>query len=110
MEKTLVSYDDFARLDLRTGTVKSAVPVEGSSKLLKLSVDIGEEQPRQILAGIGKAYKPEDIIDSQIVVIANLAPRMLLGFESQGMLLAAGDDLPVLLRPASAVKPGSSIR
>lgn len=104
-----ISYDDFAKIDLRIGTVKSAERVEGSSKLLKLSVDIGEETPRQILAGIGKAYTPEEMVDTQIVVIANLTPRILMGLESQGMLLAAGDGLPVLLRPAQKVQSGSAI-
>lgn len=109
MEQQQIFYDDFAKLDLRVGTVLSAERVEGSNKLLKLSVDIGEASPRQILAGIGKAYAPEQIVQTQIIVIANLAPRMLMGLESQGMLLAAGDGEPILLRPVSEVTPGATI-
>lgn len=109
MEHQQISYDDFAKLDLRVGTVLSAERVEGSNKLLKLSVEIGEESPRQILAGIGKAYAPEQVVQTQIIVIANLAPKMLMGLESHGMLLAAGDGEPILLRPASEVISGSAI-
>ncbi|MBI2483630.1 methionine--tRNA ligase subunit beta [Candidatus Uhrbacteria bacterium] len=109
MSDGLITYEEFAKLDLRVGTVRSAERVEGSNKLLKLLVDLGEEFPRQILAGIGKAYLPNELVDTQIIVIANLEPRMLMGIESQGMLLAAGDGTPTLLRPATLVEPGSNI-
>jgi methionine--tRNA ligase beta chain len=104
-----VTLDEFKQSDLRVGKIISAERVEGSEKLLKLSVDLGE--PRQILSGIAKTYAPEDLVGKEVVVIANLEPRMMMGFESQGMILAAhGEDgAPVLLSPASIVPPGSKI-
>ena len=105
----MISFDEFKNLDLRVATIRSAERVEGSEKLLKLLVDLGDEE-RQIVAGIGKAYDPENLVGRQIVVVANLVPRVLMGLESQGMLLAAGSDEPVLLVPDKAVAAGSGIR
>jgi len=105
----LIAFDDFIKADLRVGTVREAVRVEGSNKLVRMQIDLGEEAPRQILAGIGTHYMPEGLVGKQIVVIANLAPRSLMGFESHGMVLAAGDAGPVVLTPDKAVAPGSSI-
>ncbi len=102
-----IAYDDFSKVALRVAKVIAAVRVEGSEKLLKLRVSLGEEE-RQIVAGIGKNYSPEEMVGRQIVIIANLAPRTLMGLESQGMLLAA--EGPVLLRPDLEVEPGSEIR
>lgn len=108
MENTIV-YDDFAKLQLRAGTVTEAKRIEGSDKLLCLQVSLGGET-RQIIAGIGTKYSPDDIVNKQIVVIANLEPRKLMGYESQGMLLAASDDTgPVILSPNSPVPDGSEI-
>jgi len=87
-----IAIDDFAKVDLRLGLVKSAERVPKSDKLLRLMVDLDESEPRQILAGIGKTYTPEDIIGKRLVVIANLAPRKMMGFESHGMVLAVSDD------------------
>ena len=82
-----------------------------SNKLLKLSVDVGEEKPRSLVAGIALAYKPEDLVGRQVVVVANLQPALLRGIESQGMVLAAADgDRVVLLRPDDAVTPGAVVR
>lgn len=83
-----VTIDDFAKLDLRVGLVKQAERIEGT-RLLRLVVDLGSEQ-RQIIAGLGEYYKPEELVNKRIIVIANLKPRVIRGFESQGMLLAAG--------------------
>ncbi len=105
----MVTIDDFAKLELKVGTVLEAEEVEGSEKLIKLKVDLGEETPRQILAGIKKWYSAEDLIGKQIAVVANLEPRMMMGLESQGMILAAGDK-PVLLMPQKEVSPGTKIR
>ncbi len=105
----MITIDDFKKIDLRVAKIMSAERVVGSEKLLKLQVDIGEEQ-RQIVAGIGLAYDPEVLIGKEIIVIANLEPRLLMGVESQGMLLAAGNDHPVLLRPDKDIPPGSPIR
>lgn len=104
----MATIDDFLKLDFRIGKVLSAERTENSKKLLKLIVDIGPEQ-RQILAGIGLAYAPEDIIGKCIVIIVNLQPRIIMGIESNGMLLAAGDGEPVLLCPDKEVSPGSAI-
>ena len=104
-----MTLDEFQKADLRVGKILSAERVEGSEKLLKLNVDIGE--PRQIVSGIAKHYQPEDLVGKDVVVIANLESRMMMGLESQGMLLAAhseGGD-PVLLLPSGAVPPGSKI-
>lgn len=107
----MINIDHFKAVELKVGTVLSGERVEGSDKLLKLSVDTGEPVPRQILAGIGKVYAPEALVGKQIVVVANLEPRSLMGLESQGMLLAASDESgPAFLSPERAVPPGTSIR
>ena len=105
------TYDDFTKLELRVATVTAAERVEGSEKLLRLQLDLGELGPRQIIAGVGKAYEPAALIGTQIVVVANLEPRMLMGLESNGMLLAARneDGVPVLLRSEQPVPAGSKI-
>jgi methionine--tRNA ligase beta chain len=104
-----MTIDEFQKMDLRVGKVMSAERVEGSEKLLKLSVDIGE--PRQILSGIAKTYAPEDLIGRMVVIIANLDARMMMGMESQGMILAAhgenGD--PIVLTVEGDVPPGAHI-
>jgi methionyl-tRNA synthetase len=84
-----ISIDDFIKVDLRVGEVKSANAVKGADKLLHLTVDIGEPQPRSIVAGIALAYKPEALVGRKVVIVANLAPRKLRGLESQGMIVAA---------------------
>lgn len=107
----MITIDDFAKIEFKVGKVMSAEPIEGSEKLLKLMVDLGEDQPRQILSGIAKWYKPDDLIGNSFIFISNLEPRMMMGLESQGMILAAeGDDQPVPLIPSKDVKPGSEIR
>jgi methionyl-tRNA synthetase len=84
-----ISIDDFVKVDLRVGEVKSASAVKGADKLLHLQVDIGEPQTRSIVAGIALAYKPEALVGRKVVIVANLAPRKLRGLESQGMIVAA---------------------
>ncbi len=109
-----ITIDDFAKVQLKIGEIKTADRVEGATKLLRLTVDIGEETPRQILAGIAESYAPESLPGRKIVVVANLAPRKLRGFESQGMLMAATDaeGHAILLHPADpdAVLPGAQVR
>ena len=109
-----ITIDDFAKVQLKIGEIKTADRVEGATKLLRLTVDIGEEAPRQILAGIAESYTPESLPGKKIVVVANLAPRKLRGFESQGMLMAATDaeGHAILLHPADpdAVLPGAQVR
>lgn len=118
----MINIDEFLKCELKVGTVLEAQEVEGSDKLIKLKIDLGEENPRQILSGIKKWYKPERLIGKQVVMIANLEPRMMMGMESQGMILCAdsnehsalyqntGTDKPVILKPASKVPPGAKIR
>lgn len=106
----MISFDDFKKADLRIATILSAERVEGSEKLLKLRVSLGDEE-RQIIAGIGKRYAPDTLIGRQIVIVANLEPRMLMGLESQGMLLAADTpEGPVLLQPDQDVSSGAVIK
>lgn len=106
----LISINDFAKVQLKVGKVIEAERVEGSNKLVKLQVDTGEK--RQIVAGIGKSYAPEDLNGKSIVVVTNLKPAKLMGVESQGMLLAATDSEGILsiLTPEKDVKQGALIR
>lgn len=84
-----IAIGDFARVDMRVGLIRAVQPVPKSSKLLELRVDIGEQQPRTILAGIAEAYAPDDLVGRRVAVVANLQPRKLMGRISQGMVLAA---------------------
>ncbi len=86
--KETIQYDDFAKMDIRTGTILTAEKVEKSKKLLKLSVDLGFET-RTILSGIAEHYTPEQVVGQQVIVLVNLAPRVMMGTESQGMILLA---------------------
>lgn len=106
----LVTIDDFKKLDLRVAKVISAARVEGSEKLLRLEVDLGGEE-RQLVAGIGKVYAPEELIGKNIVVVANLEARRIMGLESQGMLLAAAanNNEPAILVVEREVPPGSRV-
>jgi|GEM_PF-601563 len=108
-EPGLVSLEDFQRLDLRVGTIKEAEIIPGSKKLLKVVVDIGEK--RTIVAGMAAYYQTNELINKQVIVIANLVPVTLMGVESKGMILAVEDEGGVyLLKPDKESKPGSSIR
>jgi tRNA-binding protein len=109
MSSEYISIEDFKRVDLRVGLVKSAERVPGSEKLIKLMVDLGELGERQLIAGLAKWYKPEDFIGKYIVVVANLKPKRLMGLESQGMLLATDTDPPVLVIAEKPIKPGSKL-
>jgi methionyl-tRNA synthetase len=108
-----IQYDDFAKVQLRVATVLSAEPVEKSKKLLKLQVDLGNEQ-RQILAGIKEHYAPEEMVGKQIVVVCNLAPREVIkGQVSNGMLLAASDPATgkvIVISPSAGVGAGAGVR
>ncbi|MCF2140634.1 MAG: methionine--tRNA ligase [Candidatus Lokiarchaeota archaeon] len=110
--KPVIDYKDFSKLDLRTGTIVDAEKVPDTSHLIKLQVDLGEESLRTIVAGIGKTYKAEELIGTQIVVLSNLAPKKIRGITSHGMLLAV--DLKkkgtTLVRPENGIPNGSLIR
>ncbi len=111
--KPLVTIDDFNKLDLRVGTIVEALRVEGADKLLKLHVDVGEKEPRQILAGIAHFVgEPDSLRGLQCAFVVNMAPRVLRGLESNGMLLAASTDdgAFALLTPSTPLSPGARIR
>jgi len=106
-----VDADTFFKVDLRVGKILEAERVPKSDKLIKMKVDIGLEQ-RTIVGGIGKAYEPSDLLDRLVVVVANLAPRKLMGIESHGMLLAASDNAskPYLIAPPADALPGFLVK
>lgn len=103
-----IQYDDFAKLDLRVGRVLVAEPVPKSKKLLRCEVDLGFER-RQVLAGVAEHLSPDDLIGKHVVVVANLAPRKMLGLESQGMLLMAKNRAGKLVPVTTDSEPGSTV-
>ncbi len=109
--KETITFDDFAKIDLRVGTILSAEKVEKADKLLKLQVDMGTEQ-RTIVSGIALHFKPEDIVGKQVTVVANLAPRKMRGIESQGMILMAEDAAGKLIfvSPVEHTNAGSEVK
>lgn len=109
--KPEIVYDDFGKLDLRIGTIRSAEKVEKADKLLKLEIDLGFEQ-RTIVSGIAQHFAPQSLINKQVIVVANLAPRKMRGIESQGMILTAEqpDGKLVLVNPDDGTVNGSTVR
>jgi methionyl-tRNA synthetase len=106
-----VTIDDFGKIELRAGKVLTAQAVPKAKKLLHLSVDLGEAQPRSIVAGIAEAYTPEQMVGKQVIVVANLAPATIRGIRSEGMILAAGDEAIVGLSALDRdVPPGTRVR
>jgi len=103
-----INFDYFQKVDLRVASVIEAETIDVSDKLIKLKISLGDEE-RQIVAGLQSYYQPEDLVGRQIVVVANLAPRKMMGYESQGMLLAASNGEPVLLQPEKEVQAGARI-
>ncbi|MDX1643512.1 MAG: methionine--tRNA ligase subunit beta, partial [Thermoanaerobaculia bacterium] len=109
-ESEMIDIEEFARTDLRIGTVTAAVPVPKADKLLQLTVDVGGEE-RTLVAGISQHYEPDEVVGRQVVVVANLKPATIMGVESQGMVLAASvDGRPVLLAPIDEVPNGTKVR
>ncbi len=108
--KSEIGFDDFAKIDLKVGTILSAEKVEKADKLLKLSVDMGFET-RTVVSGIALHFNPEDIVGKQVVVVANLAPRKMRGIESQGMILMAEDKAGKLhfVNPDAVIDAGSGV-
>ena len=105
----MINFDDFKKLDLRIAKILKAEKIEGSNKLLKFQIDIGDEE-KQLVAGLAGHYNPENLVGREIVVVVNLEPKKLMGVESQGMLLAASKDNDiVLLQPDREIEPGSKI-
>jgi len=107
-----IGIEDFMKVELRVGIVKSAEKVAGADKLLKVMVDIGDEV-RQVLAGIAQFYTPEELVGRKVVVVANLAPRKMRGLESNGMIVAASvgpEGRPVLATFAEDVPAGAKLK
>lgn len=107
----VISFDDFTKVKMRVGRVVEASDHPNADKLIVLKVDLGSEE-RQIIAGLKGYYEAANIVGKNIIVVANLAPRMMRGLESQGMLLAASNadrSKVIVLSPESAIEPGSEI-
>lgn len=110
VEKTYASIDDFNKIEIRLGTVVSVSVVEGADKLYILKVDLGETTHRQILSGIREFVAEEELLGKQFPFVTNLAPRMLRGHESQGMILAGSDaDVLALLNPTKILPNGTQL-
>ena len=111
-EGSYISIDDFTKVDLRIAKIVNAEHVEGAEKLLKLTLDIGEEKPRQVFAGIKSAYDPETLKGRLTVMVANLAPRKMKFGMSEGMVLAASDERggPYILSPDSGAQAGMRVK
>lgn len=106
----MVSFDEFKKLDIRIGRIMAAERIEGAKKLLKLVINIGDEE-RQVVAGIAETYQPEDLIDRKIPLIVNLDPATIRGVESRGMILAVDiGNKAILLNPDEDVPEGSRVR
>lgn len=107
-----ISYEDFAKLDIRIGTITAVSIVEGADRLLQLMVDIGEDEPRQVISGIREYFADtERLVGQQCPFLVNLEPRTIRGLESQGMILAVGDgETFSLLHPTDTVDAGAQVR
>lgn len=111
----MINFNDFQKIEIKVGTILSADKIEGSEKLLKLSVDFGEEKPRQVISGIAKTFTaPEKLIGKQFLFVTNLEPRQIMGLESQAMILATrkvkktGEEI-ILMKPTKKVSNGSKL-
>lgn len=111
MEHAEIAIEEFARVDLRVGTIRRAEPHPNADRLVVLAVDVGEESERQLVAGIRAAYDVRSLVGRQVVVVANLKPAMLRGVESRGMLLAASDsDGLAIVAPERRFAPGTKVK
>ncbi len=108
--KPVITFEDFSKLDLRVGNVINCEKKERSEKLLRLSVDFGEEGTRNILSGIAQWYKPQDLTNKQFIFVLNLQPRQIMGEMSGGIILAADCKKPLPLKPLSKTLPGTIVR
>ena len=107
----MITLNDFQKIEIKIGKIKNAERIEGSEKLLRLEIDLGDES-RQIVSGIGKAVtEPESLIGKEVPVITNLEPKQLMGMESQGIILAVSNgETPVLIHPEKEVPPGNVVK
>lgn len=106
----MITIDDFTKVEIKVGTILEVEEVEGSEKLYKLKVNFSEPQARQVLSGIKPWYTPEDLVQKQALFVTNLEPRTIMGIESQAMILAVGEDKPILIIPATNIPSGAKIR
>jgi methionyl-tRNA synthetase len=112
-EENFITIDDFLKVELRVGEIKVAERIPNADKLLRFEIDLGEEKPRQILAGLAEYYEPEKLIGRKVVVVANLKPRKMRGLESQGMICAASlgqDDIPAIATFVENVEIGARLK
>lgn len=107
--KNIIEFDEFSKMDLRIGAISECARKEGSEKLLRLTVDFGEEGTKIILSGLAKFYRPDQLIGKSYLFILNLAPRKMMGEESQGMILCADAKKPIPLKPITKTSPGTAI-
>lgn len=107
----MITFDDFKKLDIRIGTIKSAEKLENTDKLLRLLFDLGTEE-RQVISGVAEFFTdPSALVGKQVAVLVNIEPRTIRGYESNGMILAVGEgDIFSLLVPEKTVIPGSIVR
>lgn len=108
----MITYEDFAKLDIKIGKVVSAQKVPDADRLIKLVVDVGEETPRQIMSAISEFYPDPSVLEKKLVpVLVNLEPKTFRGYQSQGMLVAADDgNTPILLHPEKDIPAGSPVQ
>ena len=107
----MISFEDFKKVEIKIGTIVSAEKIDGADKLLKLMINLGNPEPTQILAGIAQFYDPATLVGKQLPVVVNLEPRVLKGYSSNGMILAAdGNGQPIILHPEKEVPPGSIVK
>ena len=107
---SMITIEQFFQTQLQVATITASESIPNSNKLLKMTVDLGEET-RTLVAGIAKEYTSEDLVGLQVIVVTNLQPAKLMGVESQGMVLAASvDGRPVLLRPEASVPNGTAVK
>jgi len=113
-EQAFITIDDFLKVDLRVGEIRVAERIPDADKLLRLEIDIGEEKPRQVLAGLAEYYSPESLVGRRVVIVANLKPRKMRGLESQGMVCAAsldgGTESPALASFLESVEIGARLK
>ena len=108
---TTVSYDDFAKLDLRVAKIISTEPIEGKSRIIKGKIDLGSDDQRDVIIGGAQYFQPDEIIGKTVIVLANLEPKTMAGVESNAMLLAADvDDKPYWLTVEEDIALGSPIK
>ena len=106
-----ITYDDFAKLDIRVAKIIATEPIEGKSRIIKGRIDLGDDDQRDVIIGGAQYYQPEDIVGKTVIVIANLEPKKMAGVESNAMLLAADvDDKPFWLTVTEEVPLGSPIK